>query len=396
MIFGLKPYDFVPFFGLRGVYSPALYSSVMLASTLIDAFVIGKIVLRRADEPIDFRRVVFGAVAGFLSLIIKLPILATVLWFSAFGIIFTVWCHLNFAVAPVAWLALRQRMQGRTITAAAWIPLLVGLFVWPCAAYARFYCPFDLRVEKSEVRVANAPDKPIKIAVLADFQTDRITPYEHHVIDVLMDQHPDIILMPGDLFHGLDSEFDEAVAEYNAILQRLDAPLGVYFVTGDVDPPKYLERLFAGTHIQHIDNHVVRRDGYGIPLAICGLYPMGSVTAEHDAVAALGAQPTSGPELRIAFAHHPDDVGAFGETVRVDLFVAGHTHGGQIAFPFIGAPITLTRLPRPIGGGGLFDIKGHKIYVSRGAGMERTQAPRIRFLVPPEVSLITILPKANS
>lgn len=66
------------------------------------------------------------------------------------------------------------------------------------------------------------------------------------------------------------------------------------------------------------------------------------------------------------------------------------THGGQVQIPLFGAPLTLSSVARDVGSGGLHELEGRRIYVSRGVGCERGAAPRIRFLCPPEVSLLTL------
>ncbi len=75
---------------------------------------------------------------------------------------------------------------------------------------------------------------------------------------------------------------------------------------------------------------------------------------------------------------------------RVDLALAGHTHGGQIVLPFFGPPLTLTGLERPYAAGGLHDYHGIPLHVSRGVGMERGSAPQVRFLCPPEICLLDV------
>ena len=77
-------------------------------------------------------------------------------------------------------------------------------------------------------------------------------------------------------------------------------------------------------------------------------------------------------------------------TPRVDLTVAGHTHGGQIALPFLGPPVTLSDLPRSVGAGGLHEVDGNPIYVSTGIGLERGSAPQVRFLTQPSFGIIDI------
>ena len=51
---------------------------------------------------------------------------------------------------------------------------------------------------------------------------------------------------------------------------------------------------------------------------------------------------------------------------------------------------TTSRVPRSVGAGGLHSLAGRRIYVSRGVGVERGQAPQLRFGAVPEVSLITL------
>jgi uncharacterized protein len=95
-------------------------------------------------------------------------------------------------------------------------------------------------------------------------------------------------------------------------------------------------------------------------------------------------------DIRILLAHRPDAVFNLYPTSRVDLVVAGHTHGGQIVVPGFGPLVTLTGVPREVAAGGLHTIGANPIYVSRGVGCERGQAPRIRFFCPPEVTLLTV------
>jgi len=75
---------------------------------------------------------------------------------------------------------------------------------------------------------------------------------------------------------------------------------------------------------------------------------------------------------------------------RIDLVVAGHTHGGQVQLPLVAPLLRVSRVPPSVAAGGLHHLDGRRIYVSRGVGHERGQAPRIRFLCPPEISLLTL------
>ena len=95
-------------------------------------------------------------------------------------------------------------------------------------------------------------------------------------------------------------------------------------------------------------------------------------------------------DVRILISHMPDPILELKPNTRIDLLIAGHTHGGQVQLPFFGPPITLSRIPRRAAAGGLHELNGRCVYVSRGVGCERGQAPRLRFLCPPEISILDV------
>jgi len=94
-------------------------------------------------------------------------------------------------------------------------------------------------------------------------------------------------------------------------------------------------------------------------------------------------------DLLLVAGHAPDFVAQLAGNAPVDLALAGHTHGGPIVLPFLGAPYTKSSLPR-LFASGLHDFHGPLINVSAGVGMERGSAPQIRFLCPPEFSVIDL------
>jgi predicted MPP superfamily phosphohydrolase len=75
----------------------------------------------------------------------------------------------------------------------------------------------------------------------------------------------------------------------------------------------------------------------------------------------------------------------------VDLYCAGHTHGGQIAVPSYGALVTLSRFGKRYEAG-LYREKSTTLYVNRGIGMEGG-VPRVRFWSRPELTVIDLVPR---
>lgn len=103
---------------------------------------------------------------------------------------------------------------------------------------------------------------------------------------------------------------------------------------------------------------------------------------------ALSAVPKD--DLSILLDHYPDDVE---EAARsgAELYCAGHTHGGQIALPWYGALITLSKFGKRFEAG-LFQFEDMWLYVNRGIGMEGGILPRVRFCSRPEITVIDVGP----
>jgi len=72
----------------------------------------------------------------------------------------------------------------------------------------------------------------------------------------------------------------------------------------------------------------------------------------------------------------------------VNLLIAGHTHGGQVRIPFFGPPIVPSAFGRRFAAGHIIE-DGRHLFVSSGLG---TSILPVRFLVPPEISLLVIEP----
>jgi predicted MPP superfamily phosphohydrolase len=201
---------------------------------------------------------------------------------------------------------------------------------------------------------------------------------------------PDLILLTGDYVHPRFGKTRDAVtADLRRMIieERIVARLGVYAVRGNVD--RDWPAVFQGTQVACLaDQNVrIRLDG-GRSLSLVGLDLKSSFGATPGRTRALVAT-TPESDLRIVIGHAPDYAAILAGWVRVDLALAGHTHGGQIALPFIGPLVTFSELPRRFGSG-LNDYKGVPLHVTRGVGIERGHAPQVRFLCRPEVCLLEV------
>lgn len=79
---------------------------------------------------------------------------------------------------------------------------------------------------------------------------------------------------------------------------------------------------------------------------------------------------------------------------NVNLYLCGHTHGGQIALPLYGAVVTLTKFNKKYEKG-VYIVGDTIMYVNRGIGVDRFPFPKVRFLAKPEIAVFDIVPKSD-
>ncbi len=225
-------------------------------------------------------------------------------------------------------------------------------------------------------------EQPLTIAVVADIQTDRIGSYERKVIRQVVAQQPDLILLTGDYLQGSGAEVSRLVDPLRQLLrdEHFTAPLGVFAVRGDIDHKSWAQS-FAGLPITTLEATTT------FELEDFTLSGLSAFESRYGPA----ALPVS-DRFHIVFGHAPDYAL---HSLSADLQIAGHTHGGQVRLPFLGPPITFSRVPRSWAAG-VTDLGGGRtLVVSRGIGMERGSAPRLRFLCRPEIVVLHVLPEAS-
>ncbi len=243
--------------------------------------------------------------------------------------------------------------------------------------------PFRLQVDTYTVTSPKVP-QPTRIVVIADLQTDEVGPYEREALRRAMEQRPDLILLAGDYLQQNPLE-PELVRAFQALLREvgLSAPLGVFAVQGDVEQADWPE-LFRDLPVTVMETNETWKDSW---FSITGL----TIRESHFAGPGRLAPPIPSTEdFHIVLAHAPDFALGY---APADLLVTGHTHGGQVQLPFLGPLMTLSQVPRAWAAGGLTKLEGDRtLIVSRGVGMERGEAPRLRFLCPPQLVVIDLKP----
>lgn len=243
--------------------------------------------------------------------------------------------------------------------------------------------PHALGITRYQIASAKIT-RPIKIGVLSDLQTDNVSEYEEKALSMLMAEKADLILLPGDYIQTYyyndrvvqNQKLNNAMRNVN-----LSAPLGVFAVQGNVEARNW-PIIFSNLPVTTFRTKGTVETG---ELSITGLMLDDSFNQ--------GLQVPGRQNFHIIVGHGPDFALA---NPDADLLIAGHTHGGQVQIPFFGPPITASHVPRTWGAGGLFDLDADtKLMITRGVGMERIYAPRLRFLCRPEIVMIDLVPATH-
>ena len=307
---------------------------------------------------------------------------------NIFGLAHVVWLE-AVVVLPAMGLALVLIGRGALRWAGAPFCLLALVGV-----YGTFIEPKQLVVEEATVEVPakRLGSSPVRIGVMSDLQFERVGPHERKAVDRLMELRPDVILLPGDYHQGSSEVFREELPEIRNLLGRLDAPGGVFAVHGDVESPAKAAETLRGTGIRLLVNEVASTRVRDRRLTIAGT----ELQWWRPRVKAFERpfEEAPGEDLRIFLSHRPDAAYVPHRRIdprdHVDLTVAGHTHGGQIQLPWLGPIATSSNVPDEAAAGGLHVLEGDRpVYVSRGVGAERGQAPLVRIGAPPEISIVT-------
>jgi predicted MPP superfamily phosphohydrolase len=174
------------------------------------------------------------------------------------------------------------------------------------------------------------------------------------------------------------------------VLSELRAPMGVISVLGNHDRAFDASRVLQALRtagIEDLEDSSAVRAAPGGPIWIAGVSDLW--TSRHDVSRALRAIPDSAAPV-LVITHNPDifpDIPG-----RVLLTLAGHTHGGQVRLPLLGAPI----VPSVFGqryAAGLVVEGGRHLFVSSGIG---TSGLPIRLGVPPTIFLLTLAPASGT
>jgi predicted MPP superfamily phosphohydrolase len=244
-------------------------------------------------------------------------------------------------------------------------------------AHGYFSERHNLQVTRAAVPVTSLPAAlaGLRIGLITDIHRSRWVSQQDvaRAVDALMAERPDLIVLGGDYVTWGDRKYLGASAE---ALAPLSAPQGVFAILGnhdnDHDTPPALAR--NGVHVLRDARTRLTLRGETVDLVGVRFW-----TKRASDIAGLvrGSAP-----MTVLLAHDPRRL-TEAAALSVPLVLSGHTHGGQVVLPVLGA-VAATQFPVVAGVG----RRNHTtMFVSRGVG---TIYLPVRVNCPPEVAVLTL------
>lgn len=252
------------------------------------------------------------------------------------------------------------------------------------SAYANLFEPFNYEITATDIVIPDLPARfeNLRITQLTDLHHSSLVSLGeiNRVVELAQNTKPDLFVLTGD-YTTARRRYIEPCAE---ALRALNAPEGVWAVLGNHDhnnDPELTQRALRRAKINLIDNAntVIGRGPDALQLIGIGDWSW----ADADWQRALHGIKR---ELPIILLSHEPRVLDMPESTGVSLILCGHTHGGQINLPVIGAPAAHF-LPDLKYLSGLYRRGPTQLYVSRGTGMIGLP---VRIGARPEIAVLTL------
>jgi predicted MPP superfamily phosphohydrolase len=224
---------------------------------------------------------------------------------------------------------------------------------------------------------------PVRVVHLSDTHVERSSYREASVVKRVNALQPDIVVLTGDYLNLSRLQDPVSAEHFRQFVSQLRAPYGIYAVRGSVEPTvESMQWLVEGTEITWLEQEPRTIDVRGQKVTLIGVacsHRPDVDTARLDE--AMEGVPSDA--FTLLLYHSPDLIAEAAER-GIDLYLGGHTHGGQLRLPFYGAIATGSSYGKQYVSG-LHRRDDTTMYVSRGVGFEGGGMPRARFLCRPEI-----------
>lgn len=261
---------------------------------------------------------------------------------------------------------------------------LVALAGIGCLLYGLLIEPNRIEVTTIPIRTDKLQSTSFRIVQISDLHCDRKPRNEKRMVELINKLNADVIVFTGDAMNTA-----EALGLFKGTMKSLKASLGKFAVRGNFEVNLWRNLdLYTDTGFELLDAKTVSVSKNGETIYISGL-SCGNLGGFKAVLGSVAKEDFS------VFLYHFSDLVESLEGLNVDLYLSGHTHGGQIALPLYGAIITLSKFGKKYESG-LYDVGDTTLYVNRGMGLEPGPAPQVRFGARPEITVFDIAPIKES
>ena len=206
-----------------------------------------------------------------------------------------------------------------------------------------------------------------------------------NIVKLINDRNPDLVLFTGDL---VDDHYDLENKEQEKLIKELDsinASIGKYAVIGEEDGVNYNTIMSSGGFtILNNDYDLIYKDDNN-PILLNGLSTTNSGLGDITKTLSYYNQENHNSNIySISIMHEPDNVDDFVNTKPSDLYLAGHSHLGEVRLPFIGNIKNIEGAKKYRNE--YYKVSGSPLYVSSGLGIDG----KFRLFARPSINFFRI------
>ena len=274
----------------------------------------------------------------------------------------------------------RPELRRGAITRRAALKVLTGagaVAIGGPGAYGFVHERHALEITRADVPVVSLPPAlaGLRLGLITDIHRSQWVSHEDvaRAVATLMREAPDLIVLGGDYVTFGNRKYVGASAE---ALDPLAAPFGVYGILGNHDDDHDMPAALTARGVQVLKDARTTVSIKGEHVDIVGIRFW---TKRASDIAALLRGASGFPLL---LSHDPRRL-TEAAALNIPLVLSGHTHGGQVVLPGLGA-VAAQKFPVVSGVGRRRDTT---VFVSRGVG---TVYVPVRVNCPPEVALLTL------